>query len=383
MAPSIQGLPTDYLAAARGVVQAGRAFGDGIDGNRAQANAVATRLERRLGKLGAGPSAAGDLGFSGASARRGPDQPEPTPDELLTRALIDLQAGRLAVAAGSVAGELGEPSGRDEYNDALVALELTTSTIERAPESLGFGARRKREHPRSPDLESARASFEKEATAVLDVVVEGTAKVATTIVDHVKGLPGAKTLADLLAKATQWQQALPGLGRLVKLGLAQLNRALLALLRLLKLDRVEQVHDRLAAYWERLTADGLKTGLVREATGVPGAQQRVASALAAGPRDLDSIDEASDALRGLADSFKSRVQLVDRVLAALALAAGVLGLVVGVVAAVNPYVIGLSAAAYLLLLTWVLLTARDHTDSGLGIERMRGVTAIADGLAHS
>lgn len=371
---------SDYFAATRSVIDAGRMLGDVLEADRQTVLYMSSRLEGQLVKLDTDGATLRELAFESLDHADAAAATEPAVDEVLTTVLLDVQVGRLAVAAGHAAGEAGPPLPRDEYYSALADLEASAGELEAAPASLGFEEAAERKAIESADEASARKTFLHEAETGFATIVEETTGVVEALVKAIKELPVMSALDELLSRAKNWRDPPPKIGRLVRLGLRKLKQAVEALARFLRLPAIEHVREHLAPYWQELTGEGVMAGVVRRAADVPDSQRRVRAALASA-MDTGRIDGGSSDVRELSAAYRSRMEKSRRLVRAFALAASTTAVLATVVAGLDLYIVAVSSAAYLLVLAWLLLTARDHADSGGGLGQTRGIASIAAALA--
>jgi hypothetical protein len=371
---------SELLSATRQVVDAGRDLEDVLDEDRTTVRLMARRLEKRLAEMDPQASALQELAFEDLEAEALGEVPEPAVDEILGTVLIDIQAGRLAVAASGAAGESGAGPGHQEYAEALTDLKETERAFDRAPATLGLEAPAEPRRIASPDEASARATFRDEATRTLDSIVTGTEGVVTATMDEIKRLPFAATLDELIRRAGGWKGPVPKAGPLLRLGLKKLKRALESLSRLFKLPQVEELKEKLAAFWQEVTGEGFLTTVVKRSVRIGAAESRVASALNASPLAIDTLDEASGSLAALTERYDTAVRRIRLILKAYALCAAALGVAAVAVPVITPWVAAVSAAFYLFTLAGVLSLARDYADSGKGLGRVAGVGSVAGGL---
>jgi len=370
----------EFVSAARSVVDAGEGLGDALGEDRPTIRAMAERLEKRLIALDTGSDALRDQAFEELSLAAQPP-PEPMLEDVLGSVILDVQASRLAVAAGRVVGEVGPPAGHDEYDAALSELRETTSSIEAAPTSLGFEATVDQQQISSPDDPSARASFQDEAGRTLQAIVEEAVLVVRQVLEQVRQFPLISELGDLVDQARAWkEQQVPSVGRLVRLGLSKLKKALEGLCRLFKLPGFDDLWRELAAYWADVRSEGPLHDVLRRAVGTAAAERRVQEALALDPLDRPRVDAATAALRTLADRYRNTMGLIGRLLRTFTLLAATMAVVALAVAAVGPYLTTIAAGVYLVVLAGVVVTARDYADSAHGLGLVRGVGSIAKAL---
>jgi hypothetical protein len=373
---------TEYVSATRSVVDAGEGLVDALGEDRQTVRFMAERLERRLIELGTGATALRDQAFEDLDAA--PDKPviEPALEDALASVIVDVQASRLAVAAGRVVGEVGAPQGHDEYSAALTDLRETANKLSRSPSSLAFEATVTPSTMSSRDETTARATFHTQAGAALEAITGETASVVTLVVEQIKQLPVVAQLSDLVDKARDWKgQQPPAVGRLIRLGLTKLKHAVEALERLFKRPELDELGHELASSWEGLTADGLLTRVLRQAISIEAAERQVDATRAIAALEPARLDAASRALAALTERYRATVRLIGRILRAFTLLAATVALVALAVAGLDPYLTAISAAVYVVVIGGVVLTARDYADSGHGLGRVRGVASIAGELA--
>lgn len=298
-------------------------------------------------------------------------------EDLLATALSQLEIGNTLVAAGRTLGEGGQadPSLLDEAvrelrssASLLEDQQAATETVER-----GFETRRA-----SPDLAAATDRARTAAFSTLEQLAEGSSVVIVDAFGIVtdRAPDRAQEALQLLGEhaqlgGEQWP------GRLIRAGLKAIDKALATLKRIIPEHLYAAVRERLQDLWQRVERQEPGPAVVGWLIGVESVRRQVDEALGAQSLDLSRLDEASDALEALSGRFARNLQLVRRVVRAVAAT----GTLLGLAGMAIPHLALVIAGAALLAAAAVVLLAMDYADTGDLLRFVPGVRRIIQGVA--
>ncbi|MDG4823340.1 hypothetical protein O7635_15905 [Asanoa sp. WMMD1127] len=295
----------------------------------------------------------------GATAR--PAQEDP--DAMLAVVADQLRLGEVALAA---AAAVEERSPSPALDTALRHLDHTTTHGRHAAERVA-----------SHDLPEAVATLRARLGGTLDAIATGTADVVAGPLKSIAGKAPAqwKEAWDKVSK----QLFLDNIGgRLVRLGLRALSKALDALRRLIDATWLETARDRLVALADRAGEAGAGPALVG---GMLGAERLRADAdglLKAETLDRARLDGGTEALAALADRFGS---LIGKLALAQAAVGGIL-VVHGHFGFAVPWLPAALLGAELLIGAVAVVLAMDYVDTTVNVGRVRGARLIVQDAAR-
>ena len=299
-------------------------------------------------------------------------------EDLLATALGQLEIGNTLVAAGQTLGE-GGPANPSLLDGAVRELRSSASLLETqqgAAETVerGFETRRA-----SPDLAAATDRARTVAFSTLERLAEGSSVVIIDAFGIVSDrAPGrAQEALQLLGEQAPQLGGEQWPGRLIRAGLKAIDKALATLRRIIPDHLYAAVRERIEDLWRRVERQEPGPALVGWLIGVEGVRRQVDEALGGQPLDVARLDDASDALEALSERFARNMQLVRRVVRAVA-ATGTLLSLAGLAI---PHLALVIAGAALLAAAAVVLLAMDYTDTGDLLRFVTGVRRVIQGVA--
>ena len=355
---------------ARQVVESARAFSAALDRTAADRTVALDDLAQVA--RGWAARAEGVQGFAASGETAAAELP---PEDRLAVVASDLDVAGVLLAAGIAADEVETGAdGRQMLRSSVDRLdEQTTATVAPGGATLGFAAPAQADEPAA----DPHATFAATLASTVDAVVEGTLAVLQEAWQRLRKL-APDVLPEALAALDAILDAAPQVGRLVRLGLQALKRALLALLDLMPEAAKDRVRACASEWWGQ-QGDATE----RKAVAWLVAAQKAKGALQAvdiPSVGADLLGNAEVQLRALGDRFSKLSKAFGRVLAALAAAVAVAALIAAVVTVVAAWVPLAAAAGYSLAAGSVILFARDYLDTGGFPARVNGVQQIIRGL---
>lgn len=377
----------------RAVVAAGQALEVALDADPPVRRVAARRLESALVRQETGKEALSALMFATAEREPVPETTSLALEETLGSVLLEVQVANVSLLGGAVVGEAGISGSRQAYQEALQELRSTAKQLDEAISAadgavpidgqLGFRVRTRRDSGEiaSSTLAGARTKLSTAVDTTFNGIVDESRTIATAVWEEASKLPGSKVLDDVIGLARDLRLPVDSLGKLIACGLRRLHAAINALKRLFGLAGAEEAKAHVEGIWSELRAgdDVLRRALSR----LYGAERAMAAKERAIGADVPRgrLDEASSALNVLAERFRESMRLARKLLRALVVASEFVGALVVFVPGVNLHHLALTAAGFLFLLTGVVLSGMDYTDSGLDLGRVRGVRAVIGELA--
>jgi hypothetical protein len=301
--------------------------------------------------------------------------------DVLATVLADLDVANVLIAAGHSVDEAGAPGDRQFLTDAIRRLDATTGALERAAQNLGdteLGFTEPSALPQrleSPDLATAISSFRARANETLTSIARNAEDATTTVTDSLRKLDPQAVMA-ALGKLGEAAPKLASAGRLLRQGIAKLERAIGSLGRLLEGTPLDRVRKDVLALWEDVKSGRLLGRVLAGLLDVDGISKRVQEMLATDHLVRERLDEGSGELSALAVRFESEMSVVKRIASAVALAAAVIGLT----QIATPTVTLVIAGVYALIVATVVVIAMDYTGSHQLLDRVRGVNDIVRGM---
>ena len=307
-------------------------------------------------------------------------------EDVLASVLTDLQVANVLMAAGQAVGELGEQKEPQKLGEALRRLENTSQIVGQSlasplkngvePGRFGFTEDAGAAEPvKSVDLNSAIKTFKQRSDEVLTSLVNDAKDVVMSAFKALSALNADKML-EAISKLGEAIGDLSKVGRLFSQGLKKLADAVNSLTCLLGEDLLKKVKEQVKKIWEVLKNDKYVTGPLELAFGVKATKEQIDEILKSGSLKLETLDEGSYTLAKLKQSFKENAEILSDLVAAVSVA----GTFVALVPAISAQAALVTASIISLILGAVVLIGMDYTDSGIMLNRVRGVRGIAIGL---
>jgi hypothetical protein len=297
-------------------------------------------------------------------------------EDLLATALSQLEIGNTLVAAGQTLGEGGtaDPSLLDGAVRELRSSASLLETQQAAAETVerGFETRRA-----SPDLAAAADRARTVAFSTLEQLAERSSVVIVDAFGIVRDRAPDRAQEALQLLGEQAQ--LGGeqrRGRLIRAGLKAIDKALATLSRIIPEHLYAAVRERVQDLWQRVERQEPGPAVVGWLIGVEGVRRQVDEVLGGQSLDVSRLDEASQALEALSRRFARNMQLVRRLVRAVA-ATGTLLSLAGLAI---PHLALVIAGAALLAAATVVLLAMDYADTGDLLRFVPGVRRIIQGV---
>lgn len=317
------------------------------------------------------------LGFAELDTNERPLQVV-TQDLLLT-AMADLDVADVllsaAVATGDGVGPAGDPALLDH---ALVRLDDSSRSMAGEGDGsvqLGFAEPAPPAvEPPSPDLGAATDRLRGRVDELLQTLKRGTEGVARCAVTAMKDM-APEAVKSAVAKLGEEVPALPKVGRLIAQGLRKLERALQTLGRLLHLDVIGRVRDRVAHVWTRVQDGTALEPVLRRFFGDDDTRieaDRVLEDVA----DAVALDDASAKLSGLTAGFNSAASTLELNIGRISAVTATLVVVSHFVPVIAPWVVPTAATAYLLVLGTAVVVGMDYADAGIDRGKVEGVRQV-------
>jgi len=379
----------DYLMSTQSVLYAGKRLRSLLGQDRTKLEYAATQLELAGQRQEGGASSYRAFMFAelGGTPETNRAQRARTTEDVLATIVADLHVANVLMAAGQSMGETGGKADVPLLDDALARLEGATRTVERSvaaplnepgvPGRFGFAAPTvgPPEVVHSPDLPAAIANVRGRANDALKSLVNGAQGVATSVFDALKRLDQTQVVA-ALAKLGGQIEGLSGIGRLVAQGLRKLQGAIKALTDLLGSDALGRIKDRVEQVWKDVTGGKYLPEVLEWAFQVDKTRTVIETRLSQPQLQLEALDRGSEVLGLLVTRFDEDMALAKTLIGGVTFAAALLALT----PLAGPGLALFAASAYVLILAAVLLIGMDYADSGVVLQRVRGVGEIVAGL---
>ncbi len=316
-------------------------------------------------------------------------QAERVSTDALASLVTDLQVARVLLAAGEAVGETGPPTREARavatavplLEEALRALDETTRQLRRPlaepiskppPPTRGLvrPAREVAIEPvQSSSLEEAKATFSTTASDTLEHLVAGVRRAVMACIEALTELDQQTILRALRMLGVELQE-IPDVGRLIRLGVDRVRKAIDALVAWLGDEALEQLKERLEEILRRwLSEDQIEIGL-RRVLRVEETRSLIQEALTRDGLTREQFDRISTALKTLEARFEDHVGLLTQAAKAVTVVGGLLTTSLGAQAAL------LSATAYVGITAWAIGIGVDYVDSGRLLDRVEGVGTI-------
>ncbi len=388
MSPASLAATSDLLLSARTIYLAGQDLQDALQQNDPAAIEFAvTGLEQAYARYDqAGERYRREL--TAPAATRALPEPEAAAasddSAALAGILTDLQVSQLLLVAGRATGEggavtRGARSLAEEpvtLNDALQALDTTARAL-RAPLAPAaaptVAATRGGVGPtamaRSLTLAEALQTLSQTANAALTQLVDGVYGAIRSCIDAIADLDQSAILAALRSLGAQVLE-IPDVGRLLRLGIDRLQKAIAAITEALGGTIVALIKTKIETMVrEWLGAQRVQEEL-RKVLEVEETSQIVATLVTRQDLIIDRVDDASAKLQALSERFRQQMATVDKAAKTISIIDGLL-----LTSGLSSQAALLTAVAYLAVIAWAFFVGMDYADAG-GIQRVAGVRAI-------
>ncbi len=316
-------------------------------------------------------------------------QAERVSTDALASLVTDLQVAYVLIAAGEAVGETAPSAPRTRtmavapppLAEALRALDETTRQLRRPlaapiteppPPTRGLfrPARVTTIEPvHSRNRAEAVQTFRTTATDTLEQLVSGVREAIMACIEALTNLDQETLLRALRLLGVELQQ-IPDVGRLVRLGVDRLRKAIDALIAWLGEEALEQIKDKMEEFLRRwLSKEQLEVGL-RYVLNVEATQALIQEAASRQELSQEQFDTISTELKALEARFEDHVGLLTQAAKAVTVVGGLLTTSLGAQAAL------LSATAYTGITAWAVGMGIDYVDSGRILDRVEGVGKI-------
>jgi hypothetical protein len=284
------------------------------------------------------------------------------PEASLAQALLDLQTANVLAAADYATREPGSPAGPLDQATAQIArtradLLETTALIQR------FEASRSR----SESLEQARATFQHDASELLDEIVRETGKTLASAGEALRKMvpEDVSKALDRLGEQVPWLQE--G-GRFVRKAIELVERGP---------ETLARVKEELKKRWDAITGSDLPLTLLGSVLGADSVKAAIAQRLSAVSHEPASVDAVRDQLEPIAKRFTGKIKLVQGLI-------GAAGVLLGAASifhlAAPPFTYALLAALVLLLAAGFIL-GLNYVGERRQLAWDRGVRQVVDTIA--
>jgi hypothetical protein len=378
-----------YLLDTSAVFAAGRLLQNSLNEDLDTLNYAVTRLSRAATKQGAGAKNYRAFMFSEMKpARKTPKKKnERIGEDVIASVLADLQVANVLVAAGHAVGEV-EGNKRPEFLEvALHDLDQTGPVIGKGLSSslakgvtlqrFNFsGATVKKKTYSSANTESAIKTFKEVSDETLEQFVTGVYEVAVSVFEALKKLSPEKVL-EALNQLGGPVKTITGMAqRLIKQGLQKMKQALDDLTRLIGIDAINKVRDKVEEIWKN-REKGIVNQLLSKLIGVESTRAVITTILNGKGLDKTILDQRSNEVADLLIPYNEKTQIAKKIVSAISFGASLL-----VLTPIAGQKIALFAASsYFIVLASVMLIAMDYADSGTILRWVRGVGEIANSLS--
>jgi tetrahydromethanopterin S-methyltransferase subunit A len=321
---------------------------------------------------------------------RSPVQAERVSIDALGSVVADLQVAHVLLAAGQSIGELETPTALTRSMDApsplAEALQSLNNTARDLRQALAmpisqpvvatrglFGSPQPVviEPVQSPSFEQALDTFRSTAMDTLEHMVDGVHKAIRSCIEAISGLD-EKAILSALEMLVGELGALPEVGRLVRLAVDRLKKAITAILTFLG----DEVMDALKAKLKELVQQWLSARQIdielRKVLNIQATQKFIEEVSARPDLSGDRLDRASTAIKVLRARFDGHVETIGQASKTVAVVGGLL-----VTSGLGVKAVLLAAVAYLAIIAWAVGMGIDYTDSGRILNRVQGIGTIA------
>ncbi|NOZ29190.1 MAG: hypothetical protein GXP39_14230 [Chloroflexi bacterium] len=381
---------SDFLLSARTLVLAGQDLQEALaESDPAAIEFAITEMEQAYTRYDQASERYHMFMLGRLGTTRSAAQAERVSVDGLASLVTDFQVAYVLVAAGQAVGE-GEPTTPDSrtiattppsLTEALGALEETTRALRRPltepitqPPSATRGMLRPAEAPeveafRSLSLQKAVQTFQAVTSETLEALVEGVHQAIMACAEALSRLDEDAVLRALQMLGLELEQ-IPNLGRLIRLGVDRLKKAITALTSWLGEEALDSLKEKIENMLRRWLSGDQLDATLRWALAVEDTQQLAQTALAQPSLTVEKLDQTATEIKLLRTRFDNHVDLITQAARTVTLIGGLLTTVLGTQAML------LSAVAYLAVITWAVGMGIDYADSGRILDRVEGVGTI-------
>lgn len=379
----------DYLQSTELVLLAGKQLRKMLDAEPSTLEYYVTGLERAAQQHETGGNSYRGYMLNSLEA------PQAQPQAVLNRVTqdtlasisADLQVANVLMAAGQILGETGAKAEPSLLDSALGGLESSTQVLEpslltpldAAPAAGRFSLAAAL--PAAPlfhsnNLGDAVKCFGDTSSQTLTDLVKGAQDALSSAITALSKIDQQKVM-EALSKLGAQVQDLPKIGRLFAQGVQKLEEAIDSLIRLLGSQALVQVKAQVEQVWTSVKQGQYVTDGLHYAFATQAAQDYVKGILEKQGLDIVRLDDASNRLLQLQAQFKDSMQTLGGITSALTLASSFIAFT----SLVTPQLALGMAAAYLVVISAVLLIGMDYADSTTILNRVAGVREIAKSVA--
>lgn len=307
------------------------------------------------------------------------DQPQnQTKESVMVAALTDLQIGNVMIATGGALKEVEIPDERSILNDALLNLETTTQFFKQTLSGEGRTSLEQEETTESLDASTFRDSIKK----ILNSFVFEAERVVSGVCEDLSELDPS-TISSVISRLGQAIQNLShthqGIGRFVDQGIRKLKQSLEFLNQILPQGSLNQCQEIVGQLWNRVNQEEPVHTILSSAFAIESVQGTALNNLETAENnnsfDSSKLEQANKDFIALEKSFKDQMTIARRISGAVTTA----GLLLQIVALVDPPMMVLIPSIYLSIIAVVILVGRDYTDAD-DIGCVRGVIKITEEL---
>ncbi|HEY65154.1 MAG TPA: hypothetical protein G4O02_11350 [Caldilineae bacterium] len=313
----------------------------------------------------------------------------------LASLVTDFQVSYVLAAASQAVGEIAPPTRGDRTRtmitappplaEALGALEETTQALRRPlmesttpPVSITRGMLRSGEaitveSVQSPSLQEAIQTFQTVTSETLEELVRGVRQAIMACLEALSGLD-KEDITEALQLLGRTLEEIPNLGRLLRLAIDRLRKAIANLIAWLGDENVEGLKGKVEETLRRwLNGEQIDDGL-RWALAIESTRQLAQVAVTRPGLAADRLDEASTEIKVLRVRFDEHMTLIAQAAKTVTLLGGLL------TASLGTQAILLSVVTYLAVIAWAVGMGIDYADSGRILDRVEGVGTIIQRL---
>ncbi|MCS7221295.1 MAG: hypothetical protein RML36_08280 [Anaerolineae bacterium] len=385
---------SDFLLSVRAIALAGQDLQDALAQGDAEAQDFAiAELEQAYARYDQASESYRTFMLGRLGTTRSAVQAERVSVDTLGSVVADLQVAHVLLAAGQSVGEIEEPAMRTRavgpapmLADALRSLDETARGLRWAlamPISRPVAATRSLFGPpqpvviepvQSPSVEQALSTFRSIAMDTLEHVVAGVHKAIRSCIEAISSLD-EKAILSALEMLVGEIGALPEIGRLIRLGVDRLKKAITAIITFLGdevMDALKAKLKEMVQQW--LSAQQLDAEL-RKALNIQATQKLIEEVSARPGLIGDQLDQASTAIKVLRVRFDGHVETIAQASKTVAVVGGLLA-----TSGLGVKAVLLAAVAYLAIIAWAVGMGIDYADSGRILNRVQGIGMIAQEL---
>lgn len=377
-----------YLLNTAGVLAAGRELQNMLGEDLETLDYAVTQLEEAAKDQEIGGTKYRAFMFAELKKSKGAqtERRERISEDVFATVLMDMQIANVLMAAGQVVGETNGESEPQLLDEALNDLEKTRPVIarglssplakEKGPGRFNFSeSPAKSKVSRPAKSESAVQTFKRVSDDTLDQLVSGVYEVSLSVFAALKKLSPEKILEALDQLGGPMKTITGLIRRLISQGIQKMKQAIDDLVRLIGNDAITKIRDEIKEIWTS-SEKGIVDVLLARIIGVATVRASIATILSLDGIDEDTATQGSNDLAQLLIPYKGNMEMAKKSVKAISFASSVL-----VLTPIAGQKIALFAASsYLIILAAVVLLATDYADSGVILQRVRGVGKIASGL---